>query len=1113
MTNRDPVEQLADEFIDRFRRGENPDIGEYEARYPELAERVRSTFPALLMLEQLAPQDDEILGEPSGALATLADEGVLDDFGDYHIEKEIGRGGMGIVYRAQEKSLGRRVALKIMPQHAMKDPTLRKRFLREARSAARLHHTSIVPVFEMGEQSGRQFYAMQFIHGVSLTDILDELKQQRAENGGELPAAVSGSKTNFPEAAATKDVRAADVKTSPDKLRRSGSTAASKRREPVDTVAGGNDTNSDFEIAASVKLVEEKQLGEADTATLRFLGQAPTDTGAAATQQQQSAATFSGEYWEKIARIGIRVAEALHYAHDKGVIHRDIKPSNILLDVHGGSWITDFGLAKARGDVDLTRPGDIVGTLRFMPPERIKGKLDHRSDIYSLGLTLYEMLALRSAFDETEGARLAHCITNDDPHPLRSLNPAVPADLATIIHKAIARDPDDRFQDAGELAADLRRLLDDEPIRSRKVGTAERLWRWCRRNPLISGTWAGALGVILVITALAFSSVNQARVKAEGAEAETKVALHEKSELLVQANVAKEQANAAKESEAVARKLAERKERESTNVSKFLVEGLMGQTLPGLKSDDEVTVRFALRAAADSVGNYFQNDSLGEAAVRDVLGQAFLASDEYRHAVEQLQISTGLRQNQLGEDDDSTLRSRLLLGRALLGVDDFDRAQTLLADVFNRREKVFGIEHAATQEVLRELAIVSVSRQQPIEARKILARLLNDTAPTISDRDRTKARFVDAVAVFMTGNTDAAKSQLESAFRDESRIPASSDAHPQLNIEMRRLLFELQPDIGAKRTKELMGLLISTRGAAYGLDSPELLTDRYRLAWQQLGAGHITKANEIAGQVLASQTKLYGDHHTLTLATKELLARTLVMSNRFEEAKPVLVELIRTHRAMGGIHDRTTLKLMNNLAGCYSLTNQLDESRNQYEQLLDLTTRHLGALDPYTAAVEDNLIKVLLKNGEFANAETLLVNVLAKRREEWGNGHPTTLRAARLLSEAMAALNRTDALESHLVEWIRIHESSLARPDWRIAVLQVRLGQLRFQQQKFELAKTRLTTGYEMLSSLPRLNRSGTAVRKTAAALLSNVYAALGDTTTAAEWTKRFDALQRAELP
>ena len=201
----------------------------------------------------------------------------------------------------------------------------------------------------------------------------------------------------------------------------------------------------------------------------------------------------------------MQAAEALAYAHGHGVVHRDIKPANLLLDVQGTIWVTDFGLAKAEGSDELTRPGDVVGTLRYMAPERFRGQADARSDIYSLGMTLYEMLTLEPAFRASHRVQLIHAILHEEPRPPRALDPRIPRDLETIVLKAIAKEPGDRFADAGELAAELGRFAEGRPIRSRRPAMPERVWRWSRRNPApaLLSLLAVALAGMLVIGSVA----------------------------------------------------------------------------------------------------------------------------------------------------------------------------------------------------------------------------------------------------------------------------------------------------------------------------------------------------------------------------------------------------------------------------------------------------------------------------------------------------------------------------------------------------------------------------------------------------------------------------------
>jgi WD40 repeat protein/serine/threonine protein kinase/tetratricopeptide (TPR) repeat protein len=439
--DRNPVEELAEDFLARFRRGERPALSEYTSRFPDLATEIRDLFPALVMLEDVRPPANG--GSANSNTLPPAGGKKLERLGDYRILREVGRGGMGIVYEAEQESLGRHVALKMLPAQSLLDDRHLQRFQREARAAARLHHTNIVPVFGVGEQEGLHYYVMQFIQGQGLDQVLAVLQRLR----------------KVPDAGAVEPSPASNGMASAAAVAHSlmtGVFALPKVDRPVT-----DDTSKTIE--------------------------SPSSSGSVAPEQPAQRLTDDGQpYWNSVARIGIQVADALAYAHAQGTLHRDIKPSNLLLDTQGIVWVTDFGLAKGSDSEDLTHTGDVVGTLRYMAPERFKGKADPRSDVYALGLTLYELLTLRPAFEGSERNRLFLQVMSLDPPRPRKLNRAVPRDLETIVLKAVARDPGHRYQSAAEMAEDLHRFTDDKPIRARPVSELEKAWRWCRRNPSLA---------------------------------------------------------------------------------------------------------------------------------------------------------------------------------------------------------------------------------------------------------------------------------------------------------------------------------------------------------------------------------------------------------------------------------------------------------------------------------------------------------------------------------------------------------------------------------------------------------------------------------------------------
>jgi tetratricopeptide (TPR) repeat protein/tRNA A-37 threonylcarbamoyl transferase component Bud32 len=221
------------------------------------------------------------------------------------------------------------------------------------------------------------------------------------------------------------------------------------------------------------------------------------------TWRDRDAGAIRGDdRWRFVARVGVQAAEALQYAHEQGILHRDIKPANLLIDEQGVLWITDFGLAKLTGHDDLTASGDVIGTLRYLAPEALRGETDPRSDVYSLGLTLYELITLSPPFGELSPSELLRHVGESEPTRPRRLDPNIPGDLETIVLKAIAREPGHRYATAGELAQDLRCFLEDRPIRARRATTLERAWRWSRRNKMTAALAATAAGSLLLAAIL-----------------------------------------------------------------------------------------------------------------------------------------------------------------------------------------------------------------------------------------------------------------------------------------------------------------------------------------------------------------------------------------------------------------------------------------------------------------------------------------------------------------------------------------------------------------------------------------------------------------------------------
>jgi serine/threonine protein kinase len=389
---RDPLEELAADYAERLRRGEHPSIADYQLAHPGLATEISDFFPTVAALEE------------------LRGPGIPKQLGEYHLGRELGRGGMGVVFEAEQPSLRRKVAVKVMTRS---DSRARARFQREGRIAAGLAHPGILPVFACGEQDGTAWIAMHLVEGVGLDRVMTELAAGRVPPPGRgLVAVVQALRAATPLAAGTLD----------------------------------------------------------------------------------------REHYREVARLGAQAAEALDHAHRSGVLHRDVKPANLLLGGDGRLWVADFGLAKADGDETVTGTRLVAGTLRYTAPERFSGKCDARSDVYALGVTLFELLTLRPAFTTAgPGPTMSAILSGGVPDP-GPLVPAAPPELIRAIRRACARDPGARQPDAATLAAELRAVGEAQLVPQSASPTPSRL-----HEPVSWLPWlVAAAGISLLLIAAAW---------------------------------------------------------------------------------------------------------------------------------------------------------------------------------------------------------------------------------------------------------------------------------------------------------------------------------------------------------------------------------------------------------------------------------------------------------------------------------------------------------------------------------------------------------------------------------------------------------------------------------
>lgn len=390
------LEHVLDRYLEELAGGGSPDQDSYIRANPELADALRGVFKTLDFVEATSRSLN----------ASKLEHG--QQLGEFRIIREIGRGGMGVVYEAIQTPLNRHVALKVLPGGALLSENAAERFAREAAAAGKLHHSNIVPVYAIGEEQGIHYYAMQYIEGRSLSEYLKSMRAGRMKPGR--------------------------------------------------------------------------------------------------------------DYYRRVAHWGQQVADALAHAHSQGTIHRDIKPSNLLLDARDNVWVTDFGLAREDAMTTITVSGDLLGTARYMSPEQARGgrtNLDGRTDIYSLGATLYELLAMTPAFDGESRDAVLNRIVFEDPTPLGRISPSIPRNLETIVAKCMEKESARRYANAEQVAEDCRRFCVGEPICARRTPAIVKAARYIRRHRARAAVivLAAALLVLMAFTIVRFrASQGQARL-------------------------------------------------------------------------------------------------------------------------------------------------------------------------------------------------------------------------------------------------------------------------------------------------------------------------------------------------------------------------------------------------------------------------------------------------------------------------------------------------------------------------------------------------------------------------------------------------------------------------
>jgi serine/threonine protein kinase/tetratricopeptide (TPR) repeat protein len=777
---------------------------EFLEKYADIRHELSGYLDSFDLIRAMAPE----LADTSGSTSTSRDElPQRATLGDFRILREIGRGGMGVVYEAEQLSIGRRVALKVLPFAAMLDKQQLNRFKNEARAAGTLDHPNIVAIHSVGCERGVHYYAMQLIEGQSLAQAIEQLRRE----SGRPEEQKSGSE-----------------------VKEQSSSAVEQQ--------GGSDSTS------ALPLYRSTALCGADTAPVARLSTLPDfDTR---------------EYFRAIAQLGIQAAEALDHAHQNGILHRDIKPANLLVDDTGKLWITDFGLARMEQDAGMTMTGDILGTLRYMSPEQALAKrvvVDHRSDIYSLGVTLYELLTLQSAFTGEDRQELLREIAFDEPRKLRQISARIPRDFETIILKAIEKNPIDRYSTAHELADDLLRFLDDQPIKAKPQSLLAASRKWSRRHRgLIAAI--GILLAILTVGSLASSA------------------------LLIWERERTQQAIA-----------------ESNAVVDFLVKDLLAAPLRQVKLDREVTVSEVLARADRRIESALAHAPLVEAKVRWIIAAVYNDLLKYDLAEPHARRALALRQELLGAAHSDTLESTDTLAIALGYQGKFDDARKISEQTLEAIRLVKGAKAPDTLAAMKILVRVYIqvwhSQNRPKYDIEYAERLCRETLELANhilgpDHQETLGTKYDLASLYMKhGKEDKALPIFEETLEASQKV--LGDQH-HLTVALLRIIPVIYSHQGKlEQAAQLFEKALQVNGQVWGTNQANTLTVMSNLGAVYSRLGNHGDAWRLVKEAYERSREIYGPKHQITLICMRKIAATLPSQARIDECRKTIAIILQ----------------------------------------------------------------------------------------------------------------------------------------------------------------------------------------------------------------------------
>jgi serine/threonine protein kinase len=870
--SQDPVDTAFAEFHEAWFADKPLDPDAFCQSHPECGPQLREKVETFLLVTEgiagLGTKEKEWSSSKAGEVCGST-------LGDFRILQEIGQGGMATVYEAEQVSLNRKVALKILPSHlTWSDQSVRK-FYREAEAGGRQSHPGIVAIYAVGEHEGRHFIVQELVEGgYTLADKLNDLRKDQ-----DLP-----------------------------------------------------------------------------------LG-----------------------YFRETAKLIAKVADALQHAHASQVIHRDVKPSNILLTNDNEPKVTDFGLAKVEDALSLSRSGDLAGTPYYMSPEQAMSQrveINHRTDIYSLGVTLYEMLTLKRPFEGKTSHEVLKKIVSIEPRDPRKVNRRVPQDLTVICLKAMEKDPNHRYQRMEELSEDLKRFLQGEVILARPAGFPARLWKRVKRNPVVSATSAAALLTLVVLVLYVLWSYPQI--------------LKERNRAVEASYEAEQQREAA-----LAAKAELEKEIENVKAINEFLKSIFSSPKPE-ENGKEIKVVEVLDRADERIIEAFSDQPENEASLRKTIGSTYLSLGLHESALFHFDTAHQICLGLMGEEHPETLDSMHDVASAFFAQGRYSEAEALHRQVLEARRRVLGEEHPSTFESMRSLAVVFSGQARHSEAEALHRQALEGQQRVLGEEHPDTLLNLSYLAKCEHSEAEALYHQVLEAQR---RV--LGEEHPHALACMNDLAWCFYRNGNYSEAEARYRQVLEAQRRVLGDEHPYTLKGMLSLAAVFVKQDKRSEAEALFRQSLEVQRRTLGEEHPATLNSMRNFGLMLrVRGNTRAEAEALFSRVVEVGSRVLGEEHPLTIMALSNLTRVYRNQGRLSEAEENYRRLLELQRKVYREENRFTLAEMNALALNLRRQGRFKEAEEQNHEVFELRRRILGEEHSDTLDSMNERALILSALGR-----------------------------------------------------------------------------------------------------------